>query len=88
MVYVGSTLTPTRRLHNYLVTGLYSNTNLQQAIHHPGLSQFTLYIFETVQFPNKMTSQNKMILLHQVEQNWINKFPKNQLYNFIYNSSF
>ena len=47
MVYVGSTLAPGRRIDNHLVTGLYSNFNLQGAIQLHGIKNFTAYILSS-----------------------------------------
>lgn len=87
MVYVGSSLTPARRLHNHLITGKYSSDVLQNALKSYGLSCFTVYVLEVVTFPNHYSIRNKLIHLHKVEQRHINKFPKDQLYNLVSSSS-
>jgi group I intron endonuclease len=86
MVYIGSSLVPGRRFDNHLVTGKYSNTALQQAIQTHGLPQFTAYVFEEVKFPTNLTLNDKLKLLHQKEQYYMNMFPKAQLYNSIASS--
>jgi group I intron endonuclease len=83
MVYVGSTLTPGRRFHNHLVSHKFSNTQLQKAIQLHGLSKFTAYIFEVVDIPQNLTVKEKLKLLHGVEQTYIARFPKSQLYNMV-----
>ena len=89
MVYIGSTLVPGRRWHNHLVTGTNSNDALQAAIANHGLSKFTAYVFEgDVAFPAACWSKvDKLAFLHKVEQTYINRFPKAQLYNEVNSSN-
>jgi group I intron endonuclease len=87
MIYVGSTLTPGRRWFNHLVTGENSNTNLQEAIQLHGTQNFAAYVFEVVTFPSRATLDEKKAILRKVEQVYINKFPKAQLYNKIKSSN-
>ena len=87
MVYVGSTFAPGRRFDNHLVTGLYSNFNLQGAIQLHGIKNFTAYILEVVVFPAGLTHKEQRIYLRGVEQSHIDRFPSIQLYNEINSSN-
>ena len=85
-VYVGSSFTPGRRIHNHLVTGHYSNAALQAAIAKYGLSKFTYYTLEVVEMPSGLSSAESKAFLLAREQDYINRFPKSQLYNAISSS--
>ena len=87
MVYVGSTLVPGRRFSNHLVTGYNPNEALQVAITKHGLSQFTAYVFEVVEFPAGLSLAQKCSYLRAVEQTYIDRFPAAQLYNYINSSN-
>ena len=81
MVYVGSTTDPRHRFYQHLVTGHLSNDLLQADISKYGISQFTLYIFEVIQFPSGLNAVQKDQYLRKSEQNHIDNFPASQLYN-------
>jgi group I intron endonuclease len=85
-VYVGSTFTPGRRLHQHLVTGEKSNLLLQADIQKYGIDHFTLYIMEIVEFkPMIFTQRTKY--LREREQYHMNKFSQKQLYNSVRSSA-
>jgi len=81
MVYVGSTSDPRNRFYQHLVSGKLSNDLLQADIAKYGISQFTLYVFEVVQFPSPLNGKEKTQYLRSSEQRYIDKFPVSQLYN-------
>ena len=83
MIYIGSTMTPRLRFHKHLVTGESSNANLQDAIKEFGLGKFTVHIFEKVDLPFDTSYNEKQVILHKVEQSYLNRFPKRQKYNSI-----
>ena len=87
MVYVGSSFTPARRVHNHLITGKYSNAALQAAIAKHGLSKFTFYALEEVKIPSGLSQSDRKAHLLAAEQHYINMFPKAQLYNSINSST-
>jgi group I intron endonuclease len=86
-MYIGSTLTPGLRFHSHLVTGLDSNINLQEAIAKYGVHMFTGYVFQLVAIPRALSTAEARVFLSKVEQTYINKFPKAQLYNSINSSN-
>lgn len=88
MLYVGSTLSPALRFYHHFVTNDVSNSNarLQSAITEYGIEQFNLYVMELVLFPAGLSYNEKRSFLRKVEQSYINKYSKSQLYNEI-NSS-
>ena len=81
MVYVGSSLTPGRRVHNHLVTGHYSNHALQADIAKYELGKLTYYTLQEVEIPVSLSKDERKAYLLAAEQHYINKFPKGQLYN-------
>jgi group I intron endonuclease len=81
MVYIGSTTVPKLRFHNHLVTGKNSNEALQADILKYGLGNFVAYVFEVVTLPQHLTMVQKQALLHKIEQNYLDMYPKSQLYN-------
>lgn len=83
MIYVGSTLVPHDRFYQHLITGEKSNPRLQSAIDTHTLAKFTVLVFEFVDCPKSNDQQANTLLLRQVEQRYIDMFPKNQLYNDI-----
>lgn len=81
MLYIGSTLIPSLRFHNHLSTGINSNANLQAAIKVHGVSNLTVYILVVVEFPSNLTTDaSKKQYLRQIEQKYMDKYPKAQLY--------
>ena len=80
-MYIGSSLAPSLRFHSHLVTGLYSNANLQNAIDKNGLNRFTAYIFEEVVIPKGLTLPQAKAYLAKIEQSYIDRYPSDQLYN-------
>ena len=82
-----SSLTPGKRFHNHLVTGNNSNAQLQADIAKYGLDSFVACVFEVVPLSKYMSFKAKMVALHKIEQSYISKFPKEQLYNRIGSSA-
>lgn len=83
MIYVGSSMNPGRRFYLHVVAGMRSNANLQAAIAQHGISKFTAYILEDVQFPEGMGYQDRKAYILTVEQKHMDVFNKDQLYNTI-----
>ena len=82
MLYIGSTLSPSLRFYHHLIVGGdTSNLNLQQAIGVDGIENFTLYIMEIVKIPSRLSYQEKLDYLHIIEQKYLDKYPREQLYN-------
>jgi len=83
MVYVGSTLNPSKRFHKHLTirNSDGSNKQLQAAITQYGMHNFKLHIFELVRLPREATYEEKRALLRAVEQRYMNHFPEAQRYN-------
>lgn len=81
MIYIGSTLVPHDRLYQHLILGKHSNDNLQAAIDHYSLAKFSVLIFEFVTLPKGLSLNEKQAFLRNVEQDYIDMFPKEQLYN-------
>lgn len=86
MIYVGSTMVPQDRFYQHLVTGRYSNAQLQDAINTYGLSKFTAIIFEVVDFPPNLSYKERKTYMVEREKHFISKFPSIQLYNVLYKS--
>ena len=82
-MYIGSTSSPSRRFHNYLISGEHSNGKLQAAIDKYDLSNFVAYVLEVVPMPLNVTTLQRDSILQKVEQSHINKYPEAQLYNKI-----
>ena len=82
-IYIGSSFAPSLRFHQHLVTGFCSNTLLQRAIKSHGLSNFTVHIFEVVDFPSTASYMDRKAILLQVEQQYLDYFPAAQEYNSI-----
>jgi hypothetical protein len=83
MMYVGSTMVPSLRFHNHLVLGDNLNQFLQEAIKQHGLSQFTVYILETVKMPDHLTYTERVSKLRGIEQSYMDQYPKSKLFNTI-----
>lgn len=83
MIYIGSTLHPYKRLFSHLETGNGSNIPLQKAITKYGLKYFNLYIFEILTVNTDESYAESIIRLRNLEQSYINKFTRVQLYNVI-----
>jgi group I intron endonuclease len=81
MVYIGSTLVGHDRFYQHLISGKSSNTALQEAINMYGLSKFTAYVFEKVSYPVGLSYAERTDFLRKLEQMYIAKFSKFQLYN-------
>ena len=86
-MYIGSTLSPALRFYHHLVTAESSNDALQSAIQADGLEHFTLFIMEVVEFPKGLSYNDKVRHLRAVEQRYIDKYPREQLYNSMNSSS-
>lgn len=77
-IYVGSTINPVVRFYEHTISGLNSNTHLQNAISKYGLKSFVVIIFELVANSATITKQD----LLNVEQKYLDHFPRGQKYNF------
>ena len=86
MIYIGSTFNSIVRINQHLVLNSFSNASLQSDIAKYGLEYFNLYVFEEVDVPAYLPYNKKAAHLHKVEQSYINKFSKTNLYNVV-NSS-
>ena len=74
-------MVPSDRFYQHLISGVSSNDNLQDALAKQGIANFTVFVFELVEFDPGMSYLNKVSKLRSVEQQYINKFPKHRLYN-------
>ena len=83
MLYVGSTSAAGLRFDNHLISGVNSNASLQRDIAKYGLSNFIVYVFEVVSYPDNVVSHDRKAYLHSVEQSVMNRFPKTRLYNIV-----
>jgi group I intron endonuclease len=83
MLYVGSSTNSSLRFYHHFITGDLDNSNarLQAAISADGIEKFNLYIMELVQFPAGTDYHNRRHYLRKVEQQYMNTFPQDQLYN-------
>ena len=72
-MYIGSTLSPSLRFYQHLVTGESSNDALQSAIQADGLEHFTLFIMKVVEFPKGLSYNDKVRHLRAVEQRYIDR---------------
>ena len=86
MLYVGSTLSPSLRFHDHFIAR-NTNSALQEAMSHDGVSNFVAYIMEEVVFPRGFTFNDKVKHLRVIEQSYMDKYPVEQLYNSIRSSS-
>lgn len=89
MLYVGSTLSASLRFYHHFIARdvSKSNANLQHAIATDGIEAFNLYIMQEVVFPSGLDYNDKLNFLHGVEQRYMDKYPKDQLYNKVNSSS-
>jgi hypothetical protein len=83
MIYIGSTSSGHDRFYQHLVTGTGSNHGLQEAINIYGLSKFIAYVFVEVTYPKGINPVDQTIYLREIEQMYMAKFNKAQLYNTI-----
>ena len=83
MMYIGHTFNPTLRFHNHLITGVKSNPYLQTDIAKRGLSKFTVYILEVTVFPKHLSYNQRTVFMRTLEQQYIDRYPREQLYNII-----
>ncbi len=83
MYYIGSSFDPRQRFRNHLITGHSSNAALRADILEYGLENISVYVFEIIQHPKGSTYDSRRIALRQLEQRYIDMFPREQLYNSI-----
>lgn len=74
-------LSPPLRFY-HLSIGESSNHNLQLAIAEDGIKKY-LYIMEIVIFPAGMNYQGKLDYMNIIEQRYMDKLPREQLYNTV-----
>jgi group I intron endonuclease len=82
-IYIGSTTNWDKRIGNHLSYHKQSNFKLQNSIKEYGRSNFTLHIFIIVELATDLTINKKQKLLFPLEQDYIDLFPKNQLFNIL-----
>lgn len=80
-IYIGSTMTPSLRFNNHLISGNHSNEALQAAISAYGLAAFKVHIFELVEFDDGMTFKLKNAKLRTLEQKYMDMVPPHRLFN-------
>jgi predicted GIY-YIG superfamily endonuclease len=82
-IYVGSTWDSVRRYNKHFLSKDISRKNkeLQAAINKYGIENFTAYIFTKVTIDRSLTKEQKKLILRSVEQQYIDMFPKNQVFN-------
>ena len=88
MIYIGSTSNHKDRFYSHLETGKGSNLALQESIKKYGLKYFNLYVFEELSFIAGESKAGSQIRLRNLEQSYIDKFNKGQLYNAINSTSY
>jgi group I intron endonuclease len=88
-LYIGSSADGFKRIYGHLVRPKHdhSNLRLRNSIVKHGLKNFTLYIFNVIEFADSLTTEKKKGLLIPVEQVHINNYlplKRDQLFNFLY----
>jgi group I intron endonuclease len=88
-LYIGSSADGFKRIYGHLVRPKHdhSNLRLRNSIVKHGLKNFTLYIFNVIEFDDSLTTEKKKALLIPVEQVHINNYlplKRDQLFNFLY----
>ena len=80
-IYVGCTVDPVKRLYQHLVSGIHSCNPLQKDITKYGLGDFSLYVFETVAMPPRLTDKERVEFMRVRESLYLKQYRYNQLYN-------
>jgi len=81
MMYIGSTVTPQHRFQKHLIAHTHSSSDLQADMDKYGLQSITVHILEVVKFPAHLSSSLHKSYLTQVEQTYIDRWPKAKRYN-------
>jgi group I intron endonuclease len=83
-IYIGSSIEPSTRVYNHLISSKDSNVHLQSSIKAYGLPSFTFVVFSVLELSNNLTKLEKKDMIIPLEQKYLDMFPKSQLYNFLY----